>query len=106
MLNFPKIPKIALRKFSELSHSLWRSKRAKSTQDSFLLGGSSHVIQPCDGFPVLLRGIFHGLLRVFLEALHLVSYNTFWIEWESDKLEILRLIPPKYIDIFRGKICF
>ena len=44
MLNFPKIPKIALRKFSELSHSLWRSKRAKSTQDSFLLGGSSHVI--------------------------------------------------------------
>ena len=42
MLNFPKIPKIALRKFSELSHSLWRSKRAKSTQDSFLLGGSSY----------------------------------------------------------------
>ena len=26
MLNFPKIPKIALRKFSELSTSLWRSK--------------------------------------------------------------------------------
>ena len=43
MLNFPKIPKIALRKFSELSHSLWRSKRAKSTQDSFLLGGSSYI---------------------------------------------------------------
>ena len=43
MLNFPKIPKIALRKFSELSHSLWRSKRAKSTQDSFLLGGSSYA---------------------------------------------------------------
>ena len=42
MLNFPKIPKIALRKFSELSHTLWRSKRAKSTQDSFLLGGSSY----------------------------------------------------------------
>ena len=43
MLNFPKIPKIALRKFSELSTSLCRSKRAKSTQDSFLLGGSSYV---------------------------------------------------------------
>ena len=27
MLNFPKILKIALRKISELSHSLWRSKR-------------------------------------------------------------------------------
>ena len=27
MLNFPKIPKIALRKFSELTHTLWRSKR-------------------------------------------------------------------------------
>ena len=26
MLNFPKIPKIALRKFSELSTTLWRSK--------------------------------------------------------------------------------
>ena len=27
MLNFPKIPKIALRKFSELSIAPWRSKR-------------------------------------------------------------------------------
>ena len=43
MLNFPKIPKIALRKFCELSYGSWRSKRAKSTQDSFLLGGSSYV---------------------------------------------------------------
>ena len=33
MLNFPKIPKIALRKFSELSHTLRRSKHVKSTQD-------------------------------------------------------------------------
>ena len=27
MLNFPKIPKIALRKFRELSNQPWRSKR-------------------------------------------------------------------------------
>ena len=47
MLNFPKIPKIALRKFSELSHSVWRSKRAKSTQDSYLLGGSSYYMTLC-----------------------------------------------------------
>ena len=57
ILNFPKIPKIALRKFCELSGGPWRSKYAKSTQDYFLLGGSSYLYSP-HGVINMIFGIF------------------------------------------------
>ena len=47
--NFPKIPKIALRKFSELSHTLWRSKRDFRVNLTFFwvalhIGGQSSIL--------------------------------------------------------------
>ena len=60
--NFPRNPKIILRKPGDLSLAPWRSKCAKSTQDYFLLGGSS-----CEALreKVELLGRFQGIFLKF-----------------------------------------
>ena len=76
MLNFPKIPKIALRKFSELSHTLWRSKRDFRVKLTFFWV-ALHIIMNI--YTYEHASLYNGFTKLRVLIWHITRKNdSFW----------------------------